>query len=81
MQSPWEAKSHFRDRDFFPLEPDYRIEEFFDPENMSIYFKIWRVKPEPGLATTRIFTDLEKAKECVRALRKYKNRVFHHVED
>ena len=69
------------DRDSFVNEPDYRIEEVFDPEGMLIYFRIWRVKPEPGLATCRTFTDLEKARECVRMLRKYRDRVFHNIED
>jgi hypothetical protein len=81
MQAPWEPGSHFRGRDGFAIEPDYRIEEMFDPEDMSIYFRIWRLKPSPDLATGRKFVDLKRAKECVRMLRKYENRVFHHIED
>ena len=58
-------------------EPDYKIEELFDPENMRVYFVV--------ISMTRIigprFDTLEEAKECVRMCRKYEDRIFHYVED
>ena len=80
MQAPRETESCFRGRDGFAFEPDYKIEEIFDPEDMSIYFMILRTKPSTGLATDRKFTDLGEAKACVKMLRKYRNRVFHDIE-
>ena len=60
-------------------EPDYKIEEFFEPENMRVYFVVYSLKPSRLIR--RQFDTLEEAKECVRMCRKYKNRVFHYVED
>lgn len=61
------------------IEPDYKIEEIFDPENMIVYFSVISLKPIHLIL--RKFDTLEEAKECVRMCRKYKNRVFHYVED
>lgn len=81
MQSPWEKEFHFRGRDGFAIEPDYKIEEIFDPETMAIYFMVWKMKPVGDLLTDRKFDTLGEAEECVRMSRKYKNRVFHYVND
>ena len=62
------------------IEPDYKIEELFEPENMRVYFIVISLKPTPNLIR-RQFDTLDEAKECVRMCRKYKNRVFHYVED
>lgn len=61
-------------------EPDYKIEELFDPKNMRVYFRVFSMSPTPNLIGPQ-FDTLEEAKECVRMCRKYKNRIFHYVED
>jgi hypothetical protein len=60
-------------------DPDYKIEEIFDPEQMRVYFRVYG-GPTPSLIGPR-FGTLEQAKQCVRMCRKYENRVFHYVED
>lgn len=67
-------------------DPDYKIEECFDPGKMERYFVIYGMSSTPYFITDREhktieYDTLEEAKECVRMLRKYKNRVFHYVED
>ena len=61
-------------------EPDYKIEELFDPENMRVYFMVFSMRPTPNLIGPQ-FDTLDAAKHCVRMMRKYKNRIFHYVED
>ena len=61
------------------IEPDYKIEEIFNPEEMRVYFRVYG-GPTPSLIGPR-FGTLEQAKQCVRMCRKYENRVFHYVED
>lgn len=60
--------------------PDYKIEEIFEPETMRVYFCVYCLGASPRLIN-RQFNTLEEAKECVRMLRKYKNRIYHYVED
>ena len=62
------------------IEPDYKIEEFFDPEQMRVYFRVYG-GPTKSLIGPPRFGTLEHAKECVRMCRKYENRVWHYVED
>jgi hypothetical protein len=62
-------------------DPDYKIEELYDKKELKVYFVIYGMKPIPSLATERRFDTLEEAKEVVRMLRKYKERIFHYVED
>lgn len=61
-------------------DTDYKIEEIFDPENMRVYFRVYCMRPTPSIIGPQ-FDTLEKATECVRMCRKYKNRVFHYVEE
>jgi hypothetical protein len=61
-------------------DPDYRIEEMFEPENMRVYFVVYVLGANPYLIR-RQFDTLEEAKDCVRMCRKYKERIFHYVED
>lgn len=61
-------------------EPDYRIEECFEPKNMKVYFLVYSLKPTPSLIGPQ-FDTLEEAKECVRLCRKHRKRIFHYVED
>ena len=60
--------------------PDYKIQELFDPENMRVYFMVFSMRPTPNLIGSQ-FDTLEEAKECVRMCRKYKEPVYHYVED
>jgi hypothetical protein len=62
------------------IDLQYRIEEIFDPEEMRVYFVVYSLGESPGIIGPR-FDTLEEAKDCVRMCRKYKNRVFHYVED
>jgi len=55
----------------------YRIEEIFDPERMEVYFLVYANLSIIGPR----FDTLDEAKDCVRMCRKYKNRVFHYVEN
>jgi len=59
------------------IDPDYEIEEIFNPEEMRVYFRVYANRSFIGPR----FDTLEEAKDCVRMCRKYKNRVFHYVED
>jgi hypothetical protein len=62
------------------IDPDYEIEEIFDPERMEVYFRVYALNPSTTFVNRR-FDTLERAKDCVRMCRQYKNRVFHYVED
>lgn len=62
-------------------EPDYKIEEYLDRDMMKVKFSIIRLGAWPGYATPLRYNTLESAKEAVRSLRKYKNRVFHYVDE
>ena len=61
-------------------DPDYKIEECFEPRNMEVYFLVYSLKPTPNLIGPQ-FDTLDAAKYCVRMCRKHKNRIFHYVED
>lgn len=61
-------------------EPDYKIEEVFDCKSMRVYFVVISMILTPSIISPQ-FDTLEEAKECVRMLRKYKNRIFHYVEN
>lgn len=65
--------------------PDYKIQELFDVDRMCRYYVVLKRAYIPmdidDYHTIKKFDDLEKAKECVRQLRKYKQPVFHYVED
>lgn len=60
--------------------PDYKIQELFDPETMRVYFRVISMIPIPRIIGPQ-FDTLEEAKECVRMCRKYEDRIFHYVED
>jgi hypothetical protein len=62
-------------------DPDYKIEELYDKKELKVYFVIYGMIPTPHFATERRFDTLDEAKEIVRMLRKYKERIFHYVED
>ena len=62
-------------------DPDYKIEEIFDPEQMRVYFRVYGHSGPTAYAVGPRFGTLEHAKECVRMCRKYEKRVWHYVED
>ena len=62
-------------------DPDYKIEEIFDPEQMRVYFRVHGGGPTPSLIGPPRFGTLEQAKQCVRMCRKYKDPIWHYVED
>jgi hypothetical protein len=62
------------------IDPDYEIEECFCRKEMRVYFVVYSLGETPSIIGPR-FDTLDKAKDCVRMCRKYKNRVFHYVED
>lgn len=61
-------------------DPDYKIEEIFDPEQMRVYFRVYCMRTLNAIGPPR-FGTLEQAKQCVRMCRKYEKRVWHYVED
>ena len=63
------------------IEPDYKIEEIFDPEQMRVYFRVYGHSGPTAYVVGPRFGTLEQAKQCVRMCRKYENRVWHYVED
>lgn len=64
--------------------PDYKIEELFDVDRMCRYYVVLKRALIPTIdmeyRTIKNFDDLQKAKECVRQLRKYKEPVYHYVD-
>jgi hypothetical protein len=66
----------------FMTEPDYKIEELFNTRILKVQFVIYaRTYDSWTYAVDNRFDTLEEAKEVVRMLRKYKERVFHYVEE
>jgi hypothetical protein len=64
--------------------PDYKIQELFDVDRMCRYYVVLKralIPIDMEYHTIKKFDELEKAKECVRQLRKYKEPVYHYVED
>lgn len=62
-------------------DPDFKIEEILDTDTMEVRFVIYRMGSNPDFATKKRFNCLTNAVEAVRKLRKYKERIFHYVED
>lgn len=60
--------------------PDYKIQELYDIDRMCRYYVVLK-NVTFEYHSIKKFDELEKAKECVRQLRKYKQPVFHYVED
>lgn len=65
--------------------PTYRIQEHFDFHLMKPYYKVQclhrNLVDEWIDAIEREFDDLDKAKEALKILRKYRKGIFHFVED
>jgi hypothetical protein len=63
--------------------PDYRIEEYFDFDEMTTYYLIQKyclAQREYVLHSTKRFGQLMQAKEAIRMLRRYKEPIYHYVE-
>ncbi len=63
--------------------PDYRIEEYFDFDEMTTYYLIQKyclAQREYVLHSTKRFGQLMQAKEAIRMLRRYKQPIYHYVE-
>jgi len=63
--------------------PDYRIEEYFDFDEMTTYYLIQKyclAQREYVLHSTKRFGQLMQAKEAIRMLRRYKEPIYHYME-
>ncbi len=63
--------------------PDYRIEEYFDFDEMTTYYLIQKyclAQREYVLHSTKRFPELMQAKEAIRMLRRYKQPIYHYVD-
>lgn len=63
---------------------DYRIAECLNKQTLKPYFVIQRynsVVKEYHMFLDRHIETLEEAKEAVRMLRKYKEPIYHYVEE
>ena len=62
---------------------DYRIEEYFDFDEMTTYYLIQKyclAQREYVLHSTKRFGQLMQAKEAIRMLRRYKEPIYHYME-
>jgi len=62
-------------------DPDYKIKEFFDFDEMKVYYYVLKLSPTGDYFLKKKCDDLITAKDCVRMARKYKNPIYHYVED
>lgn len=62
-------------------EPDYKIEELYDFAEMKVYYNVLKLSPTGEYFFIKKCDELMAAKACVKMARKYKNRIFHYVED
>jgi hypothetical protein len=63
-------------------DPDYKIQELFDFDEMKVYYKVLKLSPPTGeYFFIKRFDDLMAAKVCVRMMRKYNKPIYHYVED
>ena len=62
-------------------EPDYKIQELFDFDKMQPYYKVLKLIPTGEYVLVQRYDEFMAAKVCVRMCRKYKNPIFHYVED
>ena len=64
-------------------EPDYKIQELLDTETLLPYYKILKryVNGEYVAVNSKRYMWLSDAERDVRVLRKYKQPIYHYVED
>ena len=61
--------------------PDYKIQELFDVDEMKTYYTVLKLSITGEYFFIKRFDDLITAKACVRYMRKYKQPIYHYVED
>jgi len=62
-------------------KPDYKIEELFDFDEMQPYYNVLKLTLTGEYVLVKKCDELMQAKVCVRMSRKYKNPIYHYVED
>jgi hypothetical protein len=63
--------------------PDYRIEEYFDFDEMTTYYLIQKyclAQREYVLHSPKRISNIMQAKEAIRMLRRYKQPIYHYVD-
>lgn len=61
--------------------PDYKIYEHFNVDEMKLEFGVLKGNYVNDYVLVRKFDTLIEAQTCVRMCRKYKEPVYHYVED
>lgn len=61
--------------------PDYKIQELFDFDEMKVYYNVLKLSVIGDYFLMKRCDDLMAAKVCVRMARKYKQPIYHYVED
>ena len=61
--------------------PDYKIQELFDFDEMKVYYNVLKLSPTGEYFLMKRCDDFITAKACVRMARKYKQPIYHYVED
>ena len=61
--------------------PDYKIQELFDFDEMKVYYNVLKLSITGEYLFIKRFNELMTARVCVRMARKYKNPIYHYVED
>lgn len=61
--------------------PDYKIQELFDFDEMKPYYNVLKLSITGEYLFIKRFNELMTARVCVRMARKYKNPIYHYVED
>lgn len=61
--------------------PDYKIQELFDVDEMKTYYKVLKLSPTGDYYFIKRFDELMTAKVCVRMMRKHNQPIYHYVED
>jgi hypothetical protein len=62
-------------------DPDYKIQELFDFDEMKVYYNVLKLSLIGEYFFMKRCDDLMAAKDCVRMARKYKQPIYHYVED
>ena len=61
--------------------PDYKIQELFDFDEMKVYYNVLKLSSIGDYFLMKRCDELMEAKICVRMMRKYKQPIYHYVED
>ena len=66
---------------FEMTNPDYKIQELFDVDEMKTYYKVLKLSLTGEYFFIKRFDELMAARVCVRMMRKYSKPIYHYVED